>query len=68
MLYLLCTSLFPVDHARYEAPYAQELSTYTRGSCYNSTLYVTRINGTCGTGQNIIKIKASYQRRVMSKS
>ena len=65
MLYLTCTTIFRVDHARYEVPYAQELGTCIWGPCYNSTLYATWINVICATGKNIkprvrFKIKASY--------
>ena len=37
MLYLICTTITRVDHICYEVPYAQELSTYIWGPCYNST-------------------------------
>ena len=65
MLYLICTTIFRVDNARYEVPYAQELSTYIWGPCYNSTLCATGINVICAIGKNInpslrFKIKASY--------
>ena len=65
MLYLICTTISHVDHARYEVPYAQELGTYIWGPCYNSTFYATGINVICTTGKNInprvrFKIKASY--------
>ena len=63
-----------IDHARYEVPYAQELSTYIWGPCYNSTLCATGINVLCGTG-NILTLGfdsksrhlALYQRKVMSE-
>ena len=65
MFYIICTTIFHVDHARYEVPYAQGLGTCIWGPCYNSTLYATGINVICGTGKNInqrcrFKIKASY--------
>ena len=65
MLYLICTTISRVDHARDEVPYAQELGTCILGPCYNSTLYATGINVICATGKNInprgrFKIKASY--------
>ena len=65
MLYLVCTTISRVDHARYEVPYAQELGTCIWGSCYNSTFCVTGINVICTTGNNInprfrFKIKAPY--------
>ena len=65
MLYLICTTISRVDHARYEVPYAQELDTCIWGPCYNSTLCPTGINVICATGKNInprarFKIKASY--------
>ena len=65
MLYLVCTTISRVDHARYEVPYAQEFGTCIWGPCYNSTFCVTGINVTCATGKNInprfrFKIKASY--------
>ena len=55
----------PVDHARYEEPYAQEMGTRIWGSCYNSTLCANGIIVICAYGKNInsrfrIKIKASY--------
>ena len=53
MLYLICTTISRVDHARYEVPYAQELGTCIRGPRYNSTLCVTGINVICGTGKYI---------------
>ena len=64
MLYLICTTISRVDHARYEVPYAQELGTCIWGPCYNSTLYATWINVICAVGKNInprvrFKIKAS---------
>ena len=63
MLYVICTTISRVDHARYEVPYAQELGIW--GPCYNSTLYATWINVICAPGKNInprirFKIKASY--------
>ena len=65
MLYLICTTIFRVEHARYEVPYAQELETCIWGSFYNSTLCATEINDICAAGKNInprfrIKINASY--------
>ena len=65
MLYLICTTISRVDHARYEVPFAQELGTCIRGPCYNSTLCPTGINVICATGKNInhrfrFKIKAPY--------
>ena len=65
MLYKICTTMFRVDHARCEVPYAQELDTCIWGPCYNSTLYATGINVICATGKYInrrvrFKIKASY--------
>ena len=64
MLYLICTTISRVEHARYEVPYAQELGTYIWGPCYNLTLCATGINVICATGKNInprfrFKIKAS---------
>ena len=53
MLYLVCTTISRVDHARYEVPYAQELGTCIWGPCYNSTFCVTGINVICTTGKNI---------------
>ena len=44
MLYLICTTISHVDHARYEDPYAQEMGTRIWGSCYNSTLFATGIH------------------------
>ena len=63
--HLICTTISRVDHARYEVPCAQELSTCIWGPCYNSTLYATGINIICAAGKNInprvrFKIKASY--------
>ena len=63
MLYLICTTISRVDHARYEEPYAQKMGTW--GPCYNSTLCATGINVICPSGKNInlrfrFKIKASY--------
>ena len=65
MLYLVCTTISRVDHARCEIPYAQELGTCIWGPCYNSTLCASRINVICGTGKNIdprfrCKIQAFY--------
>ena len=65
ILYLVCTTISRVDHARYEVLYAEELGTCIWGPCYNSTLCATGINVICGTGKNInprfrFKIKASY--------
>ena len=65
MLFLICTTISRVDHARYEVPYAQELGTCIWGPYYNSTLCATGINAICATGKNInprfrFKIKASY--------
>ena len=65
MLYLICTTISRLDHARYEVPYAQELGTCIWGRCYNSTLYATDINVISASGKNInprvrFKIKASY--------
>ena len=65
MLYLICTTISRVDHARYEEPYAQEMGTRIGGSCYNSTLCATGINVICAYGKNInprfrFKVKASY--------
>ena len=65
MLYLICTTIPRVDHARYAVPYVQELGTCIWGPCYNSTLCPTGINVICATGKNInprfrFKIKASY--------
>ena len=64
MLYVICTTISRVDHARYEVPYAQELGTCIWGPCYNS-MYATWINVICATEKNInprirFKIKASY--------
>ena len=53
MLYLVCTTLSRVDHARNKVPYAQESGTCIWGPCYNSTLCATGINVICGTGKNI---------------
>ena len=53
MLYLVCTMIFCVDHARYEVPYVQELDTCIWRPCYNSTLCATGINVICGTGKNM---------------
>ena len=53
MLYLICTTISRVDHARYEVPYAQELGTCIWGPCYNSTLCATGINVICATEKNI---------------
>ena len=65
MLYLICTTIYCVDFARYEVPYAQELGTCIWRPCYNSTLCATGINIIRATGKNInprlrFKIKASY--------
>ena len=65
MLYLVCTTISRVEHARYEVPYAQALGACIWGPCYNSTLCATGINVICGTGKNInprfqFKIKVSY--------
>ena len=65
MLYLICTTISRVDHARYGVPYDQELGTCIRGPCYNSTLCATGISVICATRKNInprfrFKIKASY--------
>ena len=65
MLYLICTTISRVEHARYEVPYAQELETCTWGPFYNSRLCATGINVICAAGKNInprfrFKIKASY--------
>ena len=65
MLYLICTTISCVDHARYVESYAQEMGTRIWGSCYNSTLCATRINVICAYGKNInprfrFKVKASY--------
>ena len=65
MLYLICTTISRVDHARYGVPYAQELGTCIWGPCYNSTLCATGINVICATAKNInprfrFEIKASY--------
>ena len=51
MLFLICTTISRVDHARYEVPYAQELGTCIWGPCYNSTLCPTGINVICATGK-----------------
>ena len=64
MLYLICTTISHVDHARY-VPYAQELATCMWVPCYNLMLCATGINVICATGKNInprfrFKIKASY--------
>ena len=65
MLYLVCTTISRVDHARFEVPYAQELGTCIWGSCYNSTFCATGIKVICATAKTInprfrFKIKASY--------
>ena len=65
MLYLICTTISRVDHARYEVPYTQELATCVWGPCYNSTFCPTGINVICATGKNInhrfrFQIKTSY--------
>ena len=65
MLYLVCTTISRVDHARYEVPCAQELDTCIWGPCYNSTLCATGINVISGPGKNRnprfrLKINASY--------
>ena len=65
MLYLICTMISRVDHARYVVPYAQELGTCIWEPCHNSTLCPTGINVICATGKNInsrfrFKITASY--------
>ena len=65
MLYLICTTISRVDHARYEVPYAQELGTCVWGPCYSSTLCATGINVICAAGKNInsmfrFEIKGSY--------
>ena len=65
MLYLICTTMSRVEHARYEVPYAQELETCIWGPFYNSRLCATGINVICAAGKNInprfrIKINASY--------
>ena len=63
MLYLNCSTISRVDHARYEVPYAQELGTCIWGPCYNSMLCATGINVICTVGKNTnprFKIKASY--------
>ena len=65
MLYLVCTTISRIDHARYEVPYAQELGACIWGSCYNSSFCATVINVICATGKNInsrfrFKIKTSY--------
>ena len=65
MLYLACTTISRVDHARYEVPRAQELVVCVWGPRYNTTLCATGINVICGTGKNInlrfrFKINASY--------
>ena len=71
MLYLICTTMSRVEHARYEVPYAQEL-----GTCmlYNSRLCATGINDICAAGKNItlgFESKAIhltlYQRKVTSE-
>ena len=64
MLYLICTTMSRVEHARYEVPYAQELETCIWGPD-NSRLCATGINVICAAGKNInrrfrIKISASY--------
>ena len=64
MLYLICTTMSLVEHARYDVPYAQELETCIWGPD-NSSLCATGINVICATGKNInrrfrIKISASY--------
>ena len=64
MLYLICTTISHVDHARY-VPYAQELGTYMWVPCYNLMLCATCLNVICTTEKNInprfrFKIKASY--------
>ena len=65
MLYLICTTISRVEHARYEVPYAQELETCIWGPFYNSRLCATGINVISAAGKNInprfrFKIKASY--------
>ena len=65
MLYLICTTMSRVEHARYEVLYAQELETCISGPFYNSRLCATGINVICAAGKNInprfrIKINASY--------
>ena len=65
MLYLICTTMSRVEHARYEVPYAQELETCIWGPFYNSRLCATGINVICEAGKNInprfrIKINAPY--------
>ena len=74
MLYLICTTISRVDHARYGVPYAQELGICIWGPCYNSILCATVINVICATGKNInprfrfkIKHLALYQRKVTSE-
>ena len=62
MLYLICTTISRVDHARYEEPYAQEMGTRIWGPCYTCA---TGINVICACGKNInprfrFKVKASY--------
>ena len=65
MLFLMCTTIPRVDHARYEVPYAQELGTCIWGPSYYSTLFATGITVICATRKDInsrfrFKIKASY--------
>ena len=65
MLYLICTTISRVEHARYEEPYAQRLETCIWGPFYNSRLCATGINVICAAGKNInprfrIKINACY--------
>ena len=65
MLYLICTTMSRVEHARYDVPYAQELETCIWGPCYISMFCATGINVICATAENInprfrFKIKASY--------
>ena len=65
MLYLICTTISRVEHARYEVPYAQELETCIWGPFYNSRLCTTGINVICAAKNNTnprfrFKIKSSY--------
>ena len=53
MLYLVCTTISRVDHARYEVPYSEELDTCILGPCHNSTICASGISVICGTGKNI---------------
>ena len=53
MLYLVCITIFRVDHARYEVPNAQDLGSYIWGPCYNSIICATVISVIFGTGKNI---------------